>query len=45
MSHFYKVELQVHSKKHQLELLFFQVDVGLVCMDIVSTFYILVVIY
>jgi hypothetical protein len=31
--------------KHQLELLYLQVDEGLVCMDIVSTFHILVIIY
>jgi hypothetical protein len=31
--------------KHQLELLYFQVDEGLVCMDIISTFDILVIIY
>jgi hypothetical protein len=31
--------------KHQLELLYFQVDEGLVCMDVVSTFHILVIIY
>jgi hypothetical protein len=29
---------------HQLELLYFQVDEGLVCMDIVSTFHILIII-
>jgi len=31
--------------KHQLELLYLQVDEGLVYMDIVSTFHILVIIY
>jgi len=31
--------------QHQLELLYSQVDEGLVCMDIVSTFHILVIIY
>jgi hypothetical protein len=31
--------------KHQLELLYLQVDEGLLCMDIVSTFLILVIIY
>jgi hypothetical protein len=31
--------------KHQSELLYFQVDEGLVCMDIISTFRILVVNY
>jgi hypothetical protein len=30
---------------HQLELLYFQVDEGLVCMGIVSTFHILIIIY
>jgi hypothetical protein len=40
-----KIELQVHEVKHQLELLYFQVDEGLVCMDIVSTFHILIITY
>jgi hypothetical protein len=31
--------------KHQLKLLYFQVDKGLMCMDIVSTFHIIVIIY
>jgi hypothetical protein len=31
--------------KHELKLLYFQVDEGLVCMDIVSTFHIIVIIY
>jgi hypothetical protein len=31
--------------KHQLELLYFQVHEGLVCMDTISTFHILVIIY
>jgi hypothetical protein len=31
--------------KHQLELLYFQVDKGLMCIDIVSTFHIIVIIY
>jgi hypothetical protein len=31
--------------RHQLELLYFQVDKGLMCMDIVSTFHIIVIIY
>jgi hypothetical protein len=31
--------------KQQLELLYLQVDEGLMCMDIVSTFHILVIIY
>jgi hypothetical protein len=31
--------------KHQLKLLYFQVDKALVYMDIVSTFHIIVIIY
>jgi hypothetical protein len=31
--------------QHQLEILYFQVDEGIVCMDIVSTFRILIIIY
>jgi hypothetical protein len=31
--------------KHQLRLLYFQVDKALVCMDIVLTFHIMVIIY
>jgi hypothetical protein len=31
--------------QHQLEILYFQVDESLVCMDIVSTFPILIIIY
>jgi len=31
--------------KHQLGLLYFQVNEGLVCMDIVLTFHILVIVY
>jgi hypothetical protein len=31
--------------QHQLEILYFQVDEGIVCMDIVSTFHILIIIY
>jgi hypothetical protein len=31
--------------KHQLDLLYFQVDEGLMRMDIVSTFHIIVIIY
>jgi hypothetical protein len=45
MSQFSKIELQVHEEKYQLELLYFQVDEGLMCMDIVSTSHILVIIY
>jgi hypothetical protein len=45
MLQFYKIKLQVHETKHQLELLYFQVDEGLVCMHIVSTFHIIIIIY
>jgi hypothetical protein len=31
--------------KHRLELLYFQVDKGLLCMDMVSTFHIIVISY
>ncbi len=31
--------------KHQLEFLYFQVDEGLMCMDIVPIFHILVIVY
>jgi hypothetical protein len=31
--------------KHQLKLLYFQVDEGLMCMDIISTFHIIVINY
>jgi hypothetical protein len=31
--------------QHQLELLYFQVDEDLVCMDMISTFHYLVIIY
>jgi hypothetical protein len=31
--------------RHQLKLLYFQVDKGLMCMDIVSTFHIIIIIY
>jgi hypothetical protein len=31
--------------KHQLKLLYFQVDKGLVCVDIVSTFHVIIIIY
>jgi hypothetical protein len=31
--------------KHQLELLYFQIDKDLVCMDIISNFHIIVIIY
>jgi hypothetical protein len=30
--------------RNQLELLYFQVDEGLMCMDVVSTFHIIVII-
>jgi hypothetical protein len=32
-------------RKHQLELLYLEVDEGLMCMGIVSTFHILIIIY
>jgi hypothetical protein len=31
--------------KHQLELLYFQVDKALMCMNTISTFHIMVIIY
>jgi hypothetical protein len=31
--------------KHQIELFYYQVEKGLVCMDIISTFHIIVIIY
>ncbi len=31
--------------KHQLQLLYFQVDKDLICMNIISTFHIIVIIY
>jgi hypothetical protein len=31
--------------KHQLELLYFQVDKDLVCMNIISTFHSIIIIY
>jgi hypothetical protein len=31
--------------KHQLELLYFQIDKDLVCIDIISIFYSIVIIY
>jgi hypothetical protein len=31
--------------KHQVELLYFQVDKDLMCMNIISTFHIIVIIY
>jgi hypothetical protein len=40
-----KMSYKYMKVKHQLELLYFEVDEGLVCMDIVSTFHILVIIY
>jgi hypothetical protein len=39
---FAKLNHKYMKVKHQLELLYFQADEGLVCMDIVSTFHILV---
>ncbi len=37
-----KLNYKYMKVKHQLESLYFQVDEGLVCMDIISTFHILV---
>jgi hypothetical protein len=31
--------------KHQLELLYFQINEDLMCMDIVSTFHVIIIIY
>ncbi len=45
LSQFCKIKLQVHESKHQLELLYFQVDKDLLCMDMVSTFHIIVISY
>jgi hypothetical protein len=42
---FAKLSYKYIKVKHQLELLYFQVDEGLVCMDIVSAFHTLVIIY
>jgi len=38
-------EMKVHEYIFQLEVLYFQVDKSLVCMDIVSTFHIIIIIY
>jgi hypothetical protein len=40
-----KLSYKYMKTKHQLELLHSQVDEGLMCMDIVSTFHILIIIY
>jgi hypothetical protein len=42
---FAKLNYKYMKVKHQLELLYFQVDEGLMCIDIVSTFHILVITY
>jgi hypothetical protein len=31
--------------RHQFKLLYFQVDKGIMCMDIISTFHIIIIIY
>jgi hypothetical protein len=38
-------EMKVHEYIFQLEVLYFQVDKSLVCMDIVSTLHIIIIIY
>jgi len=45
MSQFYKIELQAHENTTSIKLLYSQVDKDLVCMDMVSTFHYLVIIY
>jgi len=45
MSQFYKIELQAHENTTSIKLLYFQVDKDLVCVDMVSTFHYLVIIY
>jgi hypothetical protein len=45
MHNFAKLNYKCMKVTHQLELLYFQVEDGLVCMDIVSSFHILVIIY
>jgi hypothetical protein len=45
MSQFCKIKLQVHESTTSIRIIISQVDEGLVCMDIVSTFHILVIIY
>jgi len=42
---FAKLNYKYMKVKHRLELLYFQVDEGLMCMDIVSTFHILFIMY
>jgi hypothetical protein len=41
---FVKYSYKYMKIKHQLELLYFQVDKALICMNIVSTFHIMVII-
>jgi hypothetical protein len=46
MSQFYKIELQVHESTTLIKIIILsQVDEGLMCVDIFSTFHILVIIY
>jgi len=40
-----KLNYKYMKVKHQLELLYFQIDEGLMCMDIVSTFHVIIIIY
>jgi hypothetical protein len=40
-----KLSYMYMKMKHHLKLSYFQVDEGLVCMDIISTFHIIVIIY
>jgi hypothetical protein len=44
-SQFYKIKLQVHESKTSIKLLYFQVDKILMCMDIISTFHTIIIIY
>jgi hypothetical protein len=45
MSQFYKIGLQLHESKTSIKLLYFQVDKNLMCMDIISTFHTIIIIY
>jgi hypothetical protein len=40
-----KLSYKYMKAKHQLDILYFQVDEGLMCMDIILTFHILYIIY
>jgi hypothetical protein len=42
---FAKLNYKYMKVKHKLKLLYFQVDEGLVCMDIASTFHIPIITY